>query len=242
MYFRQNNKFSSFKNAKENHFTKHIPYLREISIIPEIATIFKDFFFDKFFKIKTIWKMIYGEPVNKLIMHENFHEENHEMSVCPFCDISLIISNTSSEWDHFLPQSIFPLLSMNPYNLFSICGPCNIDKGNRIISPIFSPATFQVGKYVTFKMQKFGIDVQNPKNIKEVQSFIDLLKLKDKYQEKKAVKHLLKELDINIEIFQRIRAEKSEIEKYLTIGYRHKSMSLAVESILKTYPIYQNAL
>ncbi|KXH90485.1 MULTISPECIES: hypothetical protein [Bacillus] len=244
LYFRQNSQFLIFKKGKKNNNStiQYIPFLREVAIIPEIATIFKEFFFDHFLKVKSIWKLIYGEPINKLIMHDNFHEENYQMSVCPFCDITLTLSKGSSEWEHFLPKVKFPLLAMNPYNLFSACKPCNTAKGTKVIPGIYSPATFQVGDFITFTIGKDCINVKNLMGIKEVQHFLDLFSIESKYKEKKVFNHMQKELEKYIETLHMAKMfEKKEIEKYLSKSYKHSSMSLATVSILKTYPEYQNA-
>ncbi|MDA1935454.1 hypothetical protein COM77_23305 [Bacillus cereus] len=241
LYFRQNSKFSVFENANLIHSIdlggEHIPNLREVVIPIEIKTIFTEFFFDRFFNLKIIWKLIHGIPVTKLTMHDNFYEENSQISICPFCDISLTVSKHSYEWEHFLPKSKFPLLSMNPYNLFPACKPCNNGKGTKVGSKVFSPATFQVGDWITFKLRVDGIEVQNTRGIKEVSNFLDLFKVNARYNEKRVYNNLKRFIDTRSQSLRDVKMAK-EIEKYLTVEHKHTPMSLAKRSIVKSYLKY----
>ncbi len=59
-----------------------------------------------------------------------FRRENAALLVCPICDNAAYLTLSSddhvhSDIEHFLPKSIYPHLSVHPYNLIPICKLCN---------------------------------------------------------------------------------------------------------------------
>jgi hypothetical protein len=56
------------------------------------------------------------------------------VTVCAFCDGPLI----QAQLDHYYHQSTFPLLSVSPWNLVPICGPCNDMNGGKGNQPMLS--------------------------------------------------------------------------------------------------------
>jgi len=52
----------------------------------------------------------------------------NQQYTCPICD--KLLDETQSI-EHFLPKSMYPALSIHPYNLFPSCKKCNNEKGNK---------------------------------------------------------------------------------------------------------------
>lgn len=58
-----------------------------------------------------------------------YERENPEQYVCAICDehryMTVFRGKYSSDIEHYFPKAIYPHLSVHPYNLIPICGPCN---------------------------------------------------------------------------------------------------------------------
>lgn len=93
---------------------------------------------------------------------EAFRNENKGvLAVCPMCDGKAPIHTRDrdrAEVDHFLPKSLYPFLSIHPYNLVPICSDCNGFKSNTDPLPTQGPLldTFHPYAYPAIK----EIDVQ----------------------------------------------------------------------------------
>lgn len=65
--------------------------------------------------------------VNKNVWVKAFREANPNLRTCPVCDGTMSGGITV---EHFLPQCLFPVLSVHVANLIPICEHCNNPKGN----------------------------------------------------------------------------------------------------------------
>jgi len=65
--------------------------------------------------------------LNKQIWLEAFRNANPHLRTCPACDGTMSGGITV---EHFLPRSLFPVLSVHVANLIPICEHCNNPKGN----------------------------------------------------------------------------------------------------------------
>lgn len=58
-----------------------------------------------------------------------FERDNPGQHVCAICDehryMTVSRGKYSSDIEHYFPRAIYPHLSVHPYNLIPICGPCN---------------------------------------------------------------------------------------------------------------------
>jgi len=90
-------------------------------------------------KIRTLFLKLYsdvldGDPVRKALgvnlrQHFNtFRMTNNHITLCPMCGISELATehDTSRDpYDHYLPESLYPLSAVNFYNLIPTCTKCN---------------------------------------------------------------------------------------------------------------------
>lgn len=69
---------------------------------------------------------LYSKKINNDLFLELTTSKNgeREEALCPACQLS-----ESGVFDHYVPRSIYPLLSMNPINLIPWCSDCNVKKG-----------------------------------------------------------------------------------------------------------------
>ena len=140
VFFRQNIELKKRKS-----------FINESPLPQEWHTIFKDFFYEKFFSMKQIWTKIGVDEYSRDIFHDNFKSDN-QIYVCPYCDSSEISDNGNLEIEHFWPKSKYPFLSMSPLNLYSSCKSCNrtTGKGTTIFNPMIMPFHKQIGDDVRF--------------------------------------------------------------------------------------------
>ncbi|TSI07661.1 hypothetical protein [Lysinibacillus sp. BW-2-10] len=232
---------------RQNNFIYKNDYnLKEIKCPPEFKTIFITFFYEKFFTLKTLWKMVAGIEYNRGNFHENFYKENMEIKVCPYCDMALTVSKSSNYVEHFLPKAKFPLLSMNPYNLISSCDSCNKGeegKGENVKSDITTPYNHFIGEYIDFNLKKGVIHLSNLSNLSSIDNYLDLLKLEKRYGQDKAFKYLKTELEIQFEYFSEMdNLSQSKIDDFLTKRDRHSPFNIALKSVIKKYPAYKSYL
>lgn len=151
----------------------------EIEVLNEMKKIFNEFFYEKFFSDEQIWNYIDGVNFTRDDFHMNFLEENR-IKVCPYCDIETIYLEGNRYIEHFLPQSRFPYLSMNPNNLASACSSCNgtaTGKGSGIKNPIISLYNKQIGDEIKFELVKNEKLIKLNTALEENKNYIDLLKL-----------------------------------------------------------------
>lgn len=95
----------------------------------------------KYYKIqKSINRKKYDSVLKKIFAYHNFNKqkveynlndlaENISIQYCPYCNRQSTINVTSSaikpDFDHFFPQSKYPLLGLSFYNLIPSCTICN---------------------------------------------------------------------------------------------------------------------
>ncbi|MGE7723346.1 hypothetical protein [Bacillus cereus] len=215
----------------------------------EFHTIFVTFFYERYFELKKIWKMVDGINVyDRSLFHNNFYKEN-KIKVCPYCDMSAPLAKASNYIEHFLPKEKFPLLAMNPYNLISSCDACNSPddgKGTKIKQNIITPYNDQIGKYLDFSLRKTGIKISNSKSLTEVDNFLDLLNLEKRYKQEKVIDFVRDEVKIQLDIlitrkYKEGIPTKKEIETYLLSKDKHSLLNTALTSIVKKHPIYISA-
>lgn len=166
--------------------------LKEIKIEPLIGELFKNYFFKDLFENKDFWNKLVSKEFSKAIFKENF-----KIQVCPYCNTEEMFQVENYKIDHFLPKSLFPLLSMYYLNLIPICESCNSPhngKGNNIKKPISSQFYREIGENIDFCLDLKNKSVNLKSEDDEVKNFIDLLKLKDKYGIEKIFKNLNQDL------------------------------------------------
>lgn len=90
-------------------------------------------------KIRTLFLKLYtnvldGTPVHEelgitLRQHfDTFRRANNHITLCPMCGISELKTEhdvTRDQYDHYLPKALYPLSSVNFYNLIPTCKECN---------------------------------------------------------------------------------------------------------------------
>jgi hypothetical protein len=147
--------------------------------------LFVEYLYTKLFDNKNIWGALGLEVLSRKIFHKNFKKDNAKVFVCPYCDLDTIISNGSHEVEHFLPKSIFPLLSLDPRNLFSACIACNKSsgKGGKVVKSVTSPYCLEIGSKVNFKFKNTEekIEIYASAADPEIQGYLDLVNLIDRY-------------------------------------------------------------
>lgn len=225
---------------EQNDKVKNLDYnidLVECGI--EFKLMFVDFYYNKFFTSNTIWSALTGETYDRKQFHNNFKSENHDLLICPYCDIDTTISKSNNYIEHFLPKSKFPFLSMNALNLVSSCAACNNGeegKGVNVKNPIISPFNKQIGDYL-----KFSIDEPNKKleleclNIEGIENYIDLMRLKERYSEKRVYLFISFKIQSILEDLSFFKTDTKEIKSYIEMKCRTKGkeqLMIAVQNIL----------
>jgi len=95
--------------------------------------------------LKDFFTMLWEEyPQNQLIETKFGTVQSHFQSltnpthqkafVCPFCGLQSLKPNSSiyrNAYDHFVPKSMYPFISIDFQNLFPICHECNSDEKKR---------------------------------------------------------------------------------------------------------------
>ena len=102
---------------------------------------------------------------------KRFLFESLGVRVCPYCNRNYIFldeRNKACEFDHFYPQSQYPLLAASFYNLIPSCSVCNIWKGANQIS--FYPHK----EYLPEDMPHFGYRIKASDYLENDES-IDIL-------------------------------------------------------------------
>lgn len=160
----------------------------EIEIDDNLKKIFIDFFYEKFFNDKKVWKMIINSKkdveYSKIEFNKIFINEN-KLYVCPYCDSETIIGVSNKEIEHFLPKSKYPLLSMNANNLISSCMTCNKPsegKGTRIYTPITSPYNKSIGNEIEYKNDFMKKEIILQTRDKEISNYLETLNLVERYR------------------------------------------------------------
>lgn len=220
--------------------------LKEIKIPIEFKIIFITFFYEKFFTLKRLWKMVANIEYNRGVFHENFYKENMEIEVCPYCDMALTVSKSSNYVEHFLPKAKYPLLSMNPHNLISSCDSCNKGeegKGENVINNITTPYNRMIGDQIDFKLDKGVIHLKNLSSLSSIDNYLDLLQLKKRYGQDKAFQYLKTEVEIQMEYYREMdNLTKKKIDSFLSKRDRHSPFNIALKSVIKKYPEYKSYL
>ena len=96
---------------------------------PDLAKALKSFYDSIYGNSSPFNLKAFGALNNSLIPdhYKRFVEENTK-GVCPFCGINTIegqFSEHREAYDHFLPKSIYPFVSLNFKNLAPMCHKCN---------------------------------------------------------------------------------------------------------------------
>lgn len=160
----------------------------EIEIDENLKKIFVDFFYDKFFNDKKVWRMIINSKeyveYSKIEFNKIFIDEN-KLYVCPYCDSETIIGVSNKEIEHFLPKAKYPLLSMNANNLISSCMTCNKaseGKGTKIYIPITSPYNKSIGNEIKYKNNFIEKEIILQPRDKETSNYLKTLNLVERYR------------------------------------------------------------
>ncbi|MFK7947304.1 MAG: hypothetical protein AB8G11_06940, partial [Saprospiraceae bacterium] len=116
--------------------------------------------------IQEIHKGVEASRYNRDKFIGSFWKVNNELEVCPACDrerSDKVDDKVYDDADHFLPKSVYPFLSLHPYNLFPLCIYCNrsfkgdrdsVDNHNNAPLPnIFHP-------YLRPALHKIRIDIE----------------------------------------------------------------------------------
>lgn len=176
-----------YKEQNEKAYNRDYD-IKFIEVDKNLKDIFTDFFYEKFFDYHKIWELIdsrkYCDGYSRAKFHDNFRKEN-ELYVCPYCDIDTIINVTNKEVEHFLPKSLYPLLSMNAYNLISSCIACNKPgegKGTNIYIPINSPYNKQIGNQIKYKNHIIHKQIILESKETEISNYLKTLNLTERYK------------------------------------------------------------
>lgn len=112
-------------------------FARCISVLKTI----QDYLYDNLLKLKGLVEEV-GTLKN---YYEKFYDESIEY-VCPFCGIRPMLTSKDQfreAFDHYLPRSKYPFVSLLRKNLFPICHTCNSaykgDKNPRDYGKVFYP-------------------------------------------------------------------------------------------------------
>lgn len=91
----------------------------------------------------------YTQVVNRcgtLKTHFNNFRVVNEYSVCPFCGIDCLLcehDDGRDDYDHYLPKSNYPFITVNFQNLFPMCHNCNSKSKGQIDTPFIQDTTTQ---------------------------------------------------------------------------------------------------
>ncbi len=158
-------------------------FIKYEMISDDFKKIFINFFYEHFFSMEGIWKLIDGEAFTREKFHENFKNDN-KISVCPYCDIDTIVNAGNGQIEHFWPKSTYPFLAMNSLNLISSCHSCNEPfegKGVGTYNPITMPYYEQIGEKIKFKYDTLHKKIDVFSTECRIENYIKLLKLKKRY-------------------------------------------------------------
>ena len=90
-------------------------------------------------KLRTLFLKLYSNVLDGTIVHEELHttlrqhfeqfrKANNDITLCPMCGISELKTehdDVREQYDHYLPESLYPLSSVNFHNLVPTCKECN---------------------------------------------------------------------------------------------------------------------
>jgi len=78
--------------------------------------------------------------------HFTKFRETNDYSVCPFCGIDSLICKSDDgkdDYDHYLPKSKYPFISVNFENLLPMCHNCNSKNKGQVDTPFVKDTTTQ---------------------------------------------------------------------------------------------------
>lgn len=213
--------------------------LKVIKIEPIISELFNEYFFKYLFENKKFWDDFISKKFSKGIFKKNF-----KIQICPYCNTEEMYQVENYKIDHFLPKSLFPLLSMYYLNLIPICESCNSShsgKGNNIIKPIQSQFYQEIGTNIEFYLNLKNNSVNLKSSNEETKNFIDLLKLKNKYEEDLIFKNLKRELkSFEIELSRGTPEKYEEFYSRQIKNFEGRSLYYAKKYLFKDYINYIN--
>lgn len=154
------------------------------NVVWEFYVIFSKIFYDQCFDDLKCWDYVQkGLKYSRVSFHENFKNENSE--ICCLCDTDSTIAKSNGIVEHFLPRNNFSYLSMSGSNLTTSCHACNLSeegKGTSVYTPIYSPYNIQIGDNIKFTfMSGKKIKISCKKGTNEVENYIKLVKLNERY-------------------------------------------------------------
>lgn len=155
------------------------------SVDPAIRKFFTHVIYAKLFDSEVIWRRLGRKCLTRKQFHDNFRTDNNHPSSCPYCDLDTINSPGTHVVEHFLPKSKFPLLAVDPWNLFTACHGCNMPsgKGARVVKNVTTPYVVEVGVNVQFKFLGSAktLDLTAPKGRKDIDGYLRLVSLSARY-------------------------------------------------------------
>lgn len=86
------------------------------------------------------------EKCGTLKSHFNKFRENNEFVVCPFCGLESLTCKSDDgkdDYDHYLPKSKYPFISVNFENLLPMCHRCNSKSKGQADTPFIPNTTTQ---------------------------------------------------------------------------------------------------
>jgi len=158
----------------------------QVVVPAKIKKLFNTYLYGKLFDNTQIWTALGHQPFTRKNFHENFKVDNSPLYVCPYCDLDTINSTGTHIIEHFLPKSKFPLLALDPNNLFTACQGCNTPgggKGVKVALNVTSPYVHEIGHLVQFQFEaaKKKLIITAPPGNPQVEGFINLLSLPVRY-------------------------------------------------------------
>jgi hypothetical protein len=157
-----------------------------------IVKLFKDVIYGELLDHVELWRALGVAAFSRTQFHDNFMDENDHPGTCPYCDLDTINSKGSRFVEHFLPKSKFPLLAVEAQNLFSACVACNGPSGKLAgrQAKVTSPYAKEIGRLVEFSFNDLTetLGISAPQGLGDVDGYLRLLKLPDRYAAKTAWK------------------------------------------------------
>lgn len=206
LFFDQNRKVAKFDYNFD--FVKHPNCLTQL---------FKNYFYDLFWGKTWIWNEIVGLPFDRSAFQEKFKIDN-KLSICPYCDLTTIPSRRSAWIEHFLPKDNFPYVSNNPRNLIPCCTPCNVagtGKGTGSRNPVTSPLKQQIGDELEFRLVEGRIQISEHAN-PEVESYLSLLKSRERYREANVQRSIFRTLKLTYELIIQVPEDEQQQKVFLS--------------------------
>jgi len=214
--------------TQNNNINKLIYSVKIVVVDKNLSKIFNNYFYECMFNDEYIWTTIYGQVYSRSTFHDNFKKENNEMVMCPYCDLDTTLSTANNNVEHMLPKSKFPFLSMNGNNLISSCFACNgpyEGKGIIVKSPIIFPYIIEIGNYLDFKIKQkdetieIGINkkiVTDTNLEKQLNNYLDLLKLKKRYSSNKVFKLVNTKINVLFDCISGFEYNDDSFEQYIS--------------------------